>query len=71
MFKNKSSCKYIAYTAQKTKSSIKDFFSRYGQIPRFLRIWSHLLNKSLIKTLLFMKCCILTSYYLGPIRSGV
>ena len=34
------------YTAQKMKFSIKDFFSKYDQI-RKLRIWSHLLKKSL------------------------
>ena len=36
------------YTAQKKKFSIKDFFSKCGQIHSFLRIWSHLLKKSLI-----------------------
>ena len=33
-------------TAQRKKSSIKDFFS-------FLRIWSHLLKKSLMENLIF------------------
>ena len=36
-----------AYTAQKMKFSIKDFFSKSDQIRRKLRIWLHLLNKSL------------------------
>ena len=34
-------------TAQKMKLSIKDFFSKCDQILSFLRIWSHLLKKSL------------------------
>ena len=37
------------------KFSIKDFFSKCGQIRRKLRIWSHLLKKSLIKTSFFVQ----------------
>ena len=33
------------YTAQKTKFSIKDFFSKCYQIRRKLQIWSYLLKK--------------------------
>ena len=33
------------HTAQKMKFSIKDLFSKCGQIRSFLRIWSHLLKK--------------------------
>ena len=40
-------------TAQKMKFSIKDFFSKYDQIRRKLRIWSHLLKKSLMENLIF------------------
>ena len=40
-------------TAQKLKFSIKDFFSKCDQIHRFLRIWSHLLKKSLIENYIF------------------
>ena len=36
-----------ASTAQKMKFSIKGFFSKCDQIHSFMRIWSHLLNKSL------------------------
>ena len=35
------------------KLSIKDFFSRFDQICSFLRIWSHLLQKSLLKNFIF------------------
>ena len=36
-------------TAQKMKFSVKDFFSKCDQICKKLRIWSHLLKKSLLK----------------------
>ena len=35
------------------KFPIKDFFGKCDQIRSFLRIWSHLLNKSLIENLIF------------------
>ena len=40
-------------TAQKMKFFIKDFFSKCEQIRRKLRIWSHLLKKSLMENLIF------------------
>ena len=40
-------------TAQKMKFFIKDFFSKCDQIRRKLRIWSHLLKKSLMKNIIF------------------
>ena len=43
-------------TAQKMKSSIKDFCSKCNQIHRKLRIWSHLLKKSLMENFPFMQC---------------
>ena len=43
----------IKKTAQKTKLSIKDFFSKCDQIRRKLRIWSHLLKKSLMENFIF------------------
>ena len=43
----------LKYTAQNMKFSIKDFFSKCDQICRKLRIWSHLLKKSLTETLIF------------------
>ena len=40
-------------TLHKKKFSIKDFFSKYDQIHIFLRIWSHLLKKSLMENFIF------------------
>ena len=40
-------------TAQKMKFSIKDLFSKCDQIRRKLRIWSHLLKKSLMENFIF------------------
>ena len=37
----------------KTELSIKDFFSKCDQIRGFLRIWSHLLKKSLMENFSF------------------
>ena len=39
--------------AQKMKFSIKDFLSKCDQIRRKLRIWSHLLKKSLMGNFFF------------------
>ena len=44
-----------AYTAQKMKFSITDFFSKCDQ--SFLRIWSHLLKKSVLENFIF--CAVL------------
>ena len=41
------------YTAQKMKFSITDFFSKCVQIRNFLRIWSHLLKKSVMENFIF------------------
>ena len=41
------------FTAQIMKFFIKDFFSKYDQIRSFLRIWSHLLKKSLMENFIF------------------
>ena len=39
------------------KISIKDFFSKCDQIRSFLRIWSHLVKKSLMEIFIFVQCC--------------
>ena len=41
-------------TAQNMKLSIKDFFSKCDQIRSFLRIWTHLLKKSLTGNFIFL-----------------
>ena len=40
-------------TSQKMKFFIKDFFSKCDQIRWKLRIWSHLLKKSLMNNFIF------------------
>ena len=44
---------FFRHITQKMKFSIKDFFSKCQQIPRKLRVWSHLLNKSFIENFIF------------------
>ena len=58
VFKTSVACAVIAsndgaITAQKIKFSMKDFFSKYDQIRRKMRIWSHLLKKSLMENFTF------------------
>ena len=43
----------VLFTAQKMKFYIKDFFSECHRIHSFLRIWPHLLRKSLMENLIF------------------
>ena len=38
------------------KYSIKDFFSKCDQIQSFLKIWSHLLKKSVMENFIFLYC---------------
>ena len=47
-----------AYTAQKMKFSFKDFSSKCDQICGKLRIWSYLLEKSLMKN--FIICAVVS-----------
>ena len=54
-------CSFPYNTAQKMKFSIKDFFSKCDQIRSFLRIWSHLLKKSLMENFIF--CAVQVLYY--------
>ena len=46
----------LSDTAQITKFSIKDFFSKCEQIPRKLRIRPHLLKRSLVGNLKQFLC---------------
>ena len=41
------------FTVRKMKFSITDFFSKCDQIRRKLRIWSHLLKKSIMENFVF------------------
>ena len=43
----------LSGTVQKMKFSVKDFLSKCDQIRRNLRIWSHLLKKSLMENFIF------------------
>ena len=47
--------------------SIEDFFSKCGQISRKLRIWSHLLKKSLIENFIF--CAVTNHVFLRTFHS--
>ena len=49
--------KSVNVTAQKMKFSIKDFFSKCDQIRSLLRIWPHLLKKSLMENFIFCAVC--------------
>ena len=49
-----------SFTVQKMKFCLKDFFSKCDQICSFQRIWSHLLNKSLIENFIF--CAVFVNY---------
>ena len=59
----------VAIIAQKMKFPIEDFFSKYDQIRRKLRIWAYLLKKSLMKNFFFYALYIqlqlvITGFYL-------
>ena len=58
------------FIAQKMKFSIKDFFNKCDKIRRKLRIWSHLLKKSLIENFNFLcsVSCIISSKSLASIH---
>ena len=49
---------------KKMKFFIKDFFSKCDRIRSFLRIWSHLLKKSLMQTFTF--CAVFRLYMNNP-----
>ena len=47
---------FVPNSAKKMKFPIKDFFSKYDQIHRKLRIWSHFLKKPLMEN--FILCAV-------------
>ena len=53
-FVHSSKCQQLITIVQKMKFSIKNFFCKCDQIHSFLRIWSHLLTKSLMEN--FISC---------------
>ena len=53
---------FVTVTVQKMKLSIKDFFSKCDQIRRKLRIWSHLLKKSLMENFISWKLLLCSLY---------
>ena len=48
---------------EKMKYSIENFFSKCDQIHSFLRIWSHLLTKSLMENFIF--CAVIHKMFRG------
>ena len=48
------------------KFSIKDFFSKYEQLRRKWRIWSHLVKKPLMENFIFCAVYVCSSYTLCP-----
>ena len=51
------------------KLSIKDFFGKYDQILRELRIWSHLLRRFLMENFIFCAVILSNIYGLGRINN--
>ena len=66
---NKSWILVLKLTGQKMKSPIKDFFSKCDQIRRKLRIWSHLLKKSLMEDFIFCAVTLFTGAVLSQLTN--
>ena len=66
---NLNSFKLTINNVQKMKFYIEDFLSKCDQIRRKLRIWSHLLKKSLMETSFFVKCLVRIQYECGKIQT--
>ena len=64
-YENALSLSYC-FTAQKMKFSINNLFSKCNQIRSFLRIWPHLLKKSVMENLIFCE----VFYEFRPSRSS-
>ena len=54
------------FIALKMKFSIKDFSSKCDQVRSFLRIWSHLLKKSLMESFIFVQWFLQSSDWYFP-----
>ena len=59
---------FSKYTEQEMKFSIKDFFSKCDQIRRKLRIWSHLLKKSLMQNFIFCAVIVVLKLYSASLK---
>ena len=55
----------LAFSLHKNEFSIKHFFSKCDQLRSFLRIWSHLLKKSLMKNFILEQYFLCTCGYLS------
>ena len=53
------------------KFSIKDFLSKYDEIRSFLRIYSHLLKKSLMENFIFGVVYMYIQYVKVPVTAHV
>ena len=62
-------CDSVSCTALKIKFFIKDFFSKCDQIWRKLRIWSHLLKKSLMENFIFCAVMFIIQQELDKMKS--
>ena len=57
---------FVTITVLKMKFSTKDFFSNCDKVRRKLRIWSHLLKKSLMENFIF--CVVTIALQLTPLK---
>ena len=63
---------YLRYhTVQKMKFSMKNFFSKCDQIRSFLRIWPHLLRKSLMENFIFCVVSVLEFIVFNLFLTGI
>ena len=53
---------YLFFNAQKMKFFIMEFSSKCDQIHRELRIWPHLMKKSLMENFFFVQCLLIKIY---------
>ena len=60
---------WVIGTTQKMKFAIKDFSSKCDQIRRYLRIWSYLLEKSLMENFIFVQWVVLLKEINYQVRS--
>ena len=66
---NNKNTKKASFDVRSTENEIfhEDFFSKYDQIRSFLRIWSHLLKKTLTENSIFCAVVVLV-FLLSPLN---